>query len=166
MSASTATPRPEPIHMQTRVDHLRAGRTSLPFALLGAGALLVLGCGAARWTGYAHAPAPTTPIATLMLNFADAPDGAVLVRNATTGALLETVPPRGGGFLRSTMRVMATERAADHFGAAQPFQLTAMAGNRLALTDTATGQILELEAFGPSNAAEFAKILTIAETNK
>jgi hypothetical protein len=148
MSASTATPRPEPIDMQTRVDHLRAGRTSLPFALLGAGALLVLGCGAARWTGYAHAPAPTTPIATLMLNFADAPDGAVLVRNATT------------------MRVMATERAADHFGAAQPFQLTAMAGNRLALTDTATGQILELEAFGPSNAAEFAKILTIAETNK
>jgi putative photosynthetic complex assembly protein len=155
MSATTAS---------TRVDHLRTGRTTLPFALLGAGALLVLGCGAARWTGYATAPAASAPIASVMLNFGDAPDGAVLVRNAVTGALIETVPPRGGGFLRSTMRVMATEREADHFGAAKPFELAAMAGNRLSLTDTATGQVLELEAFGPSNAAEFAKILTLAET--
>jgi putative photosynthetic complex assembly protein len=130
--------------------------------VLALGAAVVLGCGAARWSHYASAPVPEKILATVSLNFADGPDGSVLVRNATTGALIETVPPRGGGFLRSTMRVMATMRAEDHLGAAKPFTLTAMDGNRLALKDTATGQILELECFGPTNAAEFAKILTLA----
>jgi putative photosynthetic complex assembly protein len=161
MSASTATP-----PAAHRVDHLRAGRTRIPFAVLALGATVVLGCGAARWAGYASQPAPQKILATISLNFADAPDGSVLVRNALTGALIETVPPRGGGFLRSTMRVMATEREADHLGAAPPFTLTAMTGNRLALTDTATNQTLELEAFGPSNAAEFAAILSKAENHQ
>jgi putative photosynthetic complex assembly protein len=146
------------------MDHLRAGRTRIPFAVLALGATVVLGCGAARWSHYATPPAPEKILANVSLNFADAPDGSVLVRNAATGALIETVPPRGGGFLRSTMRVMATEREADHLGPQAPFTLTAMAGNRLALQDTATGQILELEAFGPSNAAEFAAILSLAST--
>jgi putative photosynthetic complex assembly protein len=141
------------------IDHLRTGRTRIPFAVLGLGLAVILGCGAARWSGYAVQPAPQKILASVSLSFADAPDGAVLVRNATTGALIETVPPRGGGFLRSTMRVMATEREADHLGPAAPFTLTAMDGNRLALTDTATTQTLELEAFGPANAAEFAAIL-------
>jgi putative photosynthetic complex assembly protein len=160
MSASTANPRPA----AARIDHLRAGRMSIPFAVLALGAAVVLGCGAARWSHYATPPAAQQVLATVSLNFADAPDGSVLVRNAATGALIETVPPRGGGFLRSTMRVMATEREADHLGPEKPFTLTAMDGNRLALTDTATGQTLELEAFGPSNAAEFAAILATSQS--
>jgi len=153
MSASTAS------HPAARTHHPRADRTKIPFAVLALGAALVLGCGAARWSHYATPPAAQNIIATVTLTFTDAPDGSVLVRNAASGALIETVPPRGGGFLRSTMRVMATMRAADHLGPEKPFTLTAMAGNRLALQDNATGQTLELEAFGPSNAAEFATLL-------
>ncbi len=144
----------------------RRGQTPYALAAMAAAGVLVLACGAARLAGFADPPAPAPVLASVTLNFADAPDGSVLVRNAATGRVIETVPPRGGGFLRSTMRVMATAREADHIGPAQPFRLAALAGNRLQLTDTATGMMLELEAFGPSNAAEFAAILSSAETEK
>jgi putative photosynthetic complex assembly protein len=142
------------------------GRAALGLLPLVAAGVVVLACGAAKFSGFANPPAPAPVIASVALTFADAPDGAVIVRDAATGHVLETVPARGGGFLRSTMRVMATERAADHIGPQKPFRLAALQGNRLQLTDTATGQTLELEAFGPSNAAEFANILTMAETTK
>jgi len=61
MSATTAT----------RVEHLRAGRTSIPFTVLALGAAVVLGCGAARWSHYASAPVPEKTLATVSLNFAD-----------------------------------------------------------------------------------------------
>jgi putative photosynthetic complex assembly protein len=129
------------------------------------GALLV--STAARLVGFAAAPAAgPVPLAATSLNFSDQPDGSVAVIDATTGRLIETVAPRAGGFLRSTMRVLATERAADGIGPKQPFDLAAFPGNRLVLTDTATGQRLELEAFGPSNAAEFAEILKAAEAGQ
>jgi putative photosynthetic complex assembly protein len=134
------------------------------FAAMAAAGVLVLACGAARLSGIASPPAAAPVIATMLVNFADAPDGAVLVKDVDNGRILETVPAREGGFLRSTMRVMATERQENHIGPQPPFRLTAMTGNRLQLVDTATGQILELEAFGPSNAAEFAAILAKAET--
>jgi putative photosynthetic complex assembly protein len=118
---------------------------------------------AARLTHFAAVPPTPAALATVDLNFFDLPDGGVAVRNAETGVLISTVPARAGGFLRSTMRVLATERAAYHIGPAQPFSLTAFPGNRLVLTDTATGQKLELEAFGPSNESEFFTLLAKAE---
>jgi putative photosynthetic complex assembly protein len=144
----------------------RLGASGVGFAAMAGAAALVLACGAARLSGFAGAPAAAPVIASAMVNFADGPDGAVMVRDFKTGRLLETVAARQGGFLRSTMRVMATERAENHIGPQPPFMLAALTGNRLELTDTATGQMLELEAFGPSNEAEFAVILQLAEAGK
>jgi putative photosynthetic complex assembly protein len=120
---------------------------------------------AARLVGFANPSPPPPVVATVDLHFFDLPNGTVAVRNADTGGLISTIAVRGGGFLRSSLHVLAAERAADHFGPAQPFRLTEYADGRLALLDTATGQQLELEAFGPSNESQYLALLP-AETAK
>jgi putative photosynthetic complex assembly protein len=110
----------------------------------------------ARLTGYAAQSAPPE-IAQLPLNFADLPDGGVAVQNAATGALIETIPARDDGFLRMTMRLLAGTRARENITAPAPFLLTEFTGGRMQLSDPQTGLKIELEAFGPSNIAEYAR---------
>jgi putative photosynthetic complex assembly protein len=129
-------------------------------------ALVLVGSTLARLTHFAAPQAAPAPLASTMLTFNDMPDGAVAVRLAGSGQTVETIPARGGGFLRSTMRVLATERERNGIGPAAPFTLTALPGGRMTLADTATGETLELEAFGPSNEAEFATILQRAGSMK
>jgi len=114
--------------------------------------------------GVAVAPRPARVVApaaldSIALTFSDTANGGVAVRQADTGRLVSLVPAAHDGFLRSTMRVLVVMRRHEGLGAQAPFVLSALPGNRLVLTDTATGQALELEAFGPSNAAEFATFL-------
>jgi len=135
-------------------------------AMVVVGALVILGCGAARLTGYASPPPPAPVVAQVSLHFFDMPDGTVHVVDVASGRLIDVIGDGKGAFLRSTMRVMATERENRHMGAAAPFTLEGRADSRLQLVDTATGQVLELEAFGPSNEAVFAKILTAAGDEK
>lgn len=112
---------------------------------------------AARLTGFAAPPPAPQPVASLSLNFADLADGGVAVRNAATHQVIATIPARDDGFLRMTLRLLAAARARRHIGEAPPFTLTEFPGGRMALADPATGQSIELEAFGPSNIAEFAR---------
>ena len=44
-------------------------------------------------------------------------------------------------------------------GAEQPFQLIGRTDGRLTLADPATGQRVDLESFGPTNVAVFARFL-------
>jgi putative photosynthetic complex assembly protein len=125
---------------------------SVAVVMLG-GALLT--ATVARLTGYAAQGTPPE-LAQLPLNFADLADGGVAVRNATTGALLETIPARDDGFLRMTMRLLAGARARENITAPAPFVLTEFLGGRMQLADPQTGLKIELEAFGPSNIAEYA----------
>jgi putative photosynthetic complex assembly protein len=64
------------------------------------------------------------------------------------------------GFLRGVLRGFARTRRADGIGAEAPFRLTAWADGRLTLSDPSTGRRADLEAFGPTNEAVFAKFLT------
>jgi putative photosynthetic complex assembly protein len=142
-----------------------------PFPRLQLGAVFavlacVLACvTAARFTGFAATPAPTA-IASVPLHFNDMADGSVAVVNAANGATIATVPARGGGFVRSTMRVLATMRAHDNIGPAAPFILNELPGGTFELTDPATGQALDLVAFGPTNEAEFASIFFASGAKK
>jgi putative photosynthetic complex assembly protein len=124
---------------------------------------VLLGSAAARFTSFGAPAAPPPVIAAVSLSFNDLPDGGIAVREAGTDRLVSTIAPRDGGFLRSTMRVLATERGRENIGPEKPFALSELQGGRLLLTDTATGQVLDLEAFGPTNEAEFSKILFAAE---
>ncbi|MCE4554426.1 photosynthetic complex assembly protein PuhC [Roseateles cellulosilyticus] len=93
------------------------------------------------------------------LRFEDRADGGIAVRDAATGALLDTVAPGTNGFLRSAMRGLVRERKRQGLGPEQPFELLGRADGRLTLVDPGTGRRIDLESFGPSNAAAFARLL-------
>lgn len=119
---------------------------------------------AARLTGFANPPAGPAPIATMALNFADAPGGGIAVHNATTGALVALIPARDDGFLRMTIRILAVQRMHAGFGASIPFTLSEFPGGDLRLNDPSTGQSVELQDFGPSNIAQFRALFSVAES--
>lgn len=137
---------------------LAASRANLvPLGLAGLLGVVILAAGVARLES-TRAPAPA-PLASITLQFADLADGGVAVRDAATGRLVRDIPARQDGFLRMTLRMLVAARARDGVGPAAPFLLAAYAGGRLQLRDPATGQNIELEAFGPSNIAEYAVLM-------
>jgi putative photosynthetic complex assembly protein len=63
------------------------------------------------------------------------------------------------GFLRGTLRAVVRERKLRGLVSNEPLQLISRADGRLTLLDPATGSRLDLESFGPTNAAVFARWL-------
>lgn len=131
---------------------------SRPMAWIGVVLLAVLvAVGLARWSGLD----PRTPDAPVQwqraLQFADLPGGDVGVLDAHTQ---EPVARFSGeqGFLRSTLRALARERHREKIGDQAPFLLIGRTDGRLTLQDPVTGQRIDLESFGPSNAAVFASL--------
>jgi len=72
---------------------------------------------------------------------------------------VDVVAPGTNGFLRGTLRGLARERKRQGIGPEAPFRLTAHDDGRLTLADPATGRRVDLESFGPTNAAVFSQLL-------
>jgi putative photosynthetic complex assembly protein len=110
--------------------------------------------------------AHVAPAEVRQLEFADRSDGAVVVRDVSSGetvrVLLDGVP--GNGFVRGVMRGMARERHMKGIGMAPPFMLTLWRNGTLSLDDKATGRSIELGSFGPDNREAFAVLLKGART--
>lgn len=107
----------------------------------------------------AHRSAPPGPVAQQrLLRFADRPDGAVVVTDASDGRVVAVITG-ASGFLRGTLSGLARIRMTQGLGPAIPFRLTSYVNRRLTLSDPATGQTIELEAFGATNEAVFARLL-------
>lgn len=116
--------------------------------------------------------ATAAPIASRDLRFEDRADGAVTVHEAagagTAGSngddrLVAVLDPGTNGFIRGTLRGLARERRQrreDIGRQAVPFRLARWADGRLTLEDRATGRVLDLNAFGHTNADAFARLLT------
>ncbi len=120
----------------------------------------------AKFNGYGASPAPlATPSTSIAMTFTDMPDGSVAVRNGAN-QLIASIPARAGGFIRSTMRVLATERARRNIGPAQAFTVTSEPDGTFDLTDPATGETLDLSAFGPTNETQFANLFFASEAHK
>ena len=135
--------------------------------LIGAGLLVALSLAAViavRLTGTPSLVPTGTVIVERDLRFEDAADGAVRVIDARNNQAFATLPPNSNGFLRATLRGLATERKREGIGADIPFRLTAWADGRLTLEDPATKRDIELEAFGQTNAGVFAHLLQVAST--
>ena len=128
----------------------------LGIAALLAATLLVAG-------GWRLAELPTrTPdaptVALRELRFEDAADGSVRVVDHRSGATIESVHGEQG-FLRGSLRGLVRERRKHGIGAAVPFQLIGRADGRVTLSDPATGARIDLESFGPANAAVYTRWL-------
>ena len=132
--------------------------------LIGAGALIglaLIAAGLGRFAGVGNAYLPVSPaLVARDLRFEDRPDGSVVVYDVSTGRATQVVEPGTGGFVRATLRTFARERRRQGVGPEVPFHLAARANGRLTLDDPATHRRVELDAFGPTNAAAFARFLT------
>jgi putative photosynthetic complex assembly protein len=131
---------------------------TLPMAWIGVVLLAVLvAVGLARWSGLD----PRTPDAAVQwqrdLQFRDLPGGDIAVLDQRTG---QTVARFSGeqGFLRSSLRALARERHRSSLSSDAPFLLIGRTDGRLTLQDPSTGQRIDLESFGPTNAAVFASL--------
>jgi putative photosynthetic complex assembly protein len=140
-------------------------RIKLPRPVLAAAAGLALSviilAGVARRTGIGADPPPTsTRVASRSLTFVDREDGGVGILDPATGAVVDEVPPGGGGFVRGVLRALVRERRLSGGVAADsPFVLTRWRDGRLTLDDATTGRRLELTSFGTTNAAVFRALL-------
>ena len=123
----------------------------------------VICCGLARQAGFASNGPAAPPAAARLVSFSDLPDGSVAIYAAGTATVIDSIAPRGAAFLRTTIRALDGVRARENIGEAAPFKLTSLDNGHLELTDTATGQMIDLEAFGPSNEGQFAQVYRAAE---
>jgi putative photosynthetic complex assembly protein len=136
--------------------------------LIGAGVMLACvfaGAAVTRSTGIgATRLADSQAVSVIELRFTDRADGSLVVEDARGGRTLATVAPGQENFLRGTMRGLARERRRSGVGIEPPFVLTGRADGRLTLEDPTTRRRVDLEAFGPTNAAVFARLLAQAPT--
>lgn len=134
------------------------------YALVGAGCLIAVAILAAivgRLIGPENAGVPgEVLVASREVRFEDRADGAVVVREAD-GTVLEVLAPGTNGFARSVLRGFARERMRRDVGQEPPFRLARWDDGRVTLEDPSTGRRAELNAFGSSNVAVFAQMLTI-----
>ena len=126
-------------------------------------ALVVTAAAMARLTRSATSQPTAAVLAVRDLRFVDRSDHAVMVYDSLGGRPIAVVPPGTNGFFRAALRGLARDRKQDGGGDAAPFRLTALADGRLILGDTVTGDRIELEAFGPTNEAMFARLLSARE---
>lgn len=102
----------------------------------------------------------STPVEVVELRFADRSNGAVAVLDGRTGVMTDEFAPGTNGFVRGALRGLARERKRQDIGAEPPFRLTRWADGRVTLDDPTTGRVVDLVAFGPTNAAAFTRLLT------
>ncbi len=146
----------------------KGGGSSVPKAFAIGGAALVgftmlaVLFGRSESVGLTALP-PGIPVARLDFNAEDQVDGSIAIRDASNARLVTMIQPAQDGFVRGTLRALAQSRQRAGLGREAPFSLVHFEDGRLALSDTATGREVALEAFGPTNAQAFARLLASAE---
>ncbi len=147
---STFARKSAPDHFPQWVLYCAAG--ILAFSLVSVGLIRLTGNG----------PDQRSAAVTLQrsLVFQDHQDGGVRVADGVTGETL-TVLHGEQGFVRGALRALARERFSRGIGSASPFDLIAHVDGRVTLFDPSTGQRVDLESFGPTNTAEFARFLAM-----
>lgn len=142
--------------------HAHGSVPRLPLMALGAMVLMVvLTVALVRITGKGAVQVPDAPAASVReFVFEDRPNGSIVVLDARDRRVVETVAPESNGFLRGTMRGLARERKRQGIGPELPFQLIGRTDGRLTLVDPGTGRRVDLESFGPTNAAAFANLMS------
>ncbi len=131
-------------------------------ALIMAGLLFTVGAvSLARLNqqGISTAPLTGEVIAQRQLDFQDIGGGRIQISDAQTGESITLLPRGEGSFVRGVVRSLVRSRNLARSPARSPFLLTRYDDGRLILTDPVTGQGIELQAFGPTNAGNFEAML-------
>jgi putative photosynthetic complex assembly protein len=101
----------------------------------------------------------TAPLAIRDLVFVDLPEGEIAVKDARTDETIHVIHMGEDGFIRGSMRGFARERKTRGKPADAAFRLIRWDDGTTTLADTSTGQVVYLNAFGPTNAAAYERFL-------
>lgn len=123
-------------------------------------AFSLISVGLIRITGNGPDQRAAAPTVQRSLVFQDQKDGGVRVADGLSGETL-TVLHGEQGFVRGALRALSRERYSRGIGSSQPFDLIARVDGRVTLMDPSTGHRVDLESFGPTNTAEFARFLAM-----
>ncbi|MEM1263877.1 MAG: photosynthetic complex assembly protein PuhC [Pseudomonadota bacterium] len=96
------------------------------------------------------------------VRFDDLPGGEVLVRDAATNAVIEQLAVGEGGFVRASLRGLVRRHDGSASGDDATFRIERRENGQLLLVDTTGDATVDLWAFGPDNAAAFARYLDTA----
>ncbi len=130
-------------------------------AIFGMVALGVCGAVAGSLAGPRAVEETGSVVAARDLRFADRSDGAVVITDTGLNQVVDVLHGEQG-FIRATLRGLARTRKSEGVGAEPSFRLTAWSDGRLTLDDSSTGRHVELQAFGSTNVASFARLLPLA----
>ena len=132
-----------------------------------AGLLFVVGAvSLARWNEQVsrHPVPDALPVAERQLLFLDGANGDVRVVDAANGSAVGHFARGDGIFVRGVIRSLTRARSQQAVLAEQPFVLQQYPGGRLILSDPRTGERIELNAFGSTNAGVFLNFLGSTST--
>lgn len=104
----------------------------------------------------------SVPVQVRAVRFEDRDDGTLAIFDAGASRPFEVIAKDQSGFVRGTMRALKHGRRVNKADQTVPFELVRWADGRFSLRDSADGREIALEAFGPTNAAEFRRILSLA----
>jgi putative photosynthetic complex assembly protein len=131
--------------------------------LLGMAGLVVfslIAVGLARITDHkAVEPTLAEVVVERNLRFVDTGGGRAEILDDRSGELVMVMEPGQDNFIRGVIRGLARERRGYGIGSKLHFELARHADGQLTLTDPATGRVLDLRAFGRTNAEAFARLL-------
>lgn len=100
-----------------------------------------------------------TPIRALDIRFEEDAEGTIQVVAGETGAVLRTLPPGEGGFMRGVLRPLRRERMRMEVASDAPYRLVRWSDGRLTLADAGADLVMDIAAFGATSVAAFASLL-------
>jgi putative photosynthetic complex assembly protein len=146
------------------MSELSRSPTSPPLLLMALAMMLLAIVGA--WYGSQHRPdlraslAPVTHVEAFV--FVGGDDEPLQVIDADDGSLVIAFAPGEASFIRGMLRGIGRERQVDGVSAAEPLVVASRADGSITVDDAATGILYDLRAFGSSNQAAFAALLSAA----
>jgi putative photosynthetic complex assembly protein len=118
-----------------------------------------------RVTGVGVLRMPQTAIVEYRdVRFLDHETQGVEVRDGAGEAIITWMPvAEGGGFIQNVLRAMKMDRAPKGIAADAPYRVARHDDGRLYLHDLSTGRRQTVDAFGSTQTAAFAKLLSMGE---
>lgn len=101
----------------------------------------------------------TVPVRALDIRFEEDAESTIRVVDGASGAVLRTLPPGEGGFMRGVLRPLRRERMRLEVSYEEPYRLARWSDGRLTLSDPGADLVLDIAAFGATSVAAFAMLL-------
>ncbi len=153
-----------PVRMEAIAALTAKPRRPLPAVIIVLLFVAVVLIGAAsHFIAHGGGPPAARAVRTADLIMQDRVDGSIAVIHANDRSIVDIVPPATNGFLRVLLAGLVRERRREDIGEHDlPFHLTQWSDGRLTINDDATHRLIELEAFGPTNAGVFERLLDLS----